>query len=189
MSTLTTVLGYFVVVQFFFLDRARRGAQARSFAAGQTDQRSTLYIGVAYFASSLVLLSAWLLNALRLGRSPDWVGWLGLLAAILGLALRWWANRVLGEYYTRTLKVVEQQRIVEAGPYRLIRHPGYLGSILIWVGAAAATTNWIVCLVVLILMLAVYSYRIRTEEQMLAAANPEYEQYRRRTRKLIPLIY
>src|SRR5229473_3604426 len=132
MTMLTTVLGYLVVMQFFYLDRSRRGAEASSFEAGEFDRRSTLFIGIAYLISMLALLASWLFNGLNIGALAAWAGWLGLGIAVLGLLLRWWANRVLGAFYTRTLRVVENQSIVRAGPYRWIRHPGYLGSILLW---------------------------------------------------------
>jgi protein-S-isoprenylcysteine O-methyltransferase Ste14 len=43
--------------------------------------------------------------------------------------------RTLGRAYSRTLRT-ERERVVEAGPYRHVRHPGYLGSNLIWLGFA-----------------------------------------------------
>src|SRR5262245_32569760 len=143
MIAITTLLGYFIIVQFFFLDRSRRGEEAKSFQAGESDRNSTMYIGIAFFISVLALFASWIFNWLKIGILLAWVGWLGVAIALFGLFFRWWANRVLGEFYTRTLKVTENQIIVRAGPYRVIRHPGYLGSILIWTGAAIATANWI----------------------------------------------
>lgn len=189
MPVLTTILGYLIVIQFFFLDRRRRGQEAKSFEAGKFDQHSTVYIGIAYLVSMLALLIAWVLNWIQIGTLPLWVGWLGILIALTGLLFRWWANRVLGEFYTRTLKVTEHQSIVRTGPYRWIRHPGYLGSILIWTGAAAASANWITLLIVLMAMLLVYIYRIETEEKMLLSTQAEYAQYREQTWRLIPLLY
>ncbi len=187
---MTTILGYLVVAGFLLTEsRIRSGAEAKSFERGRFDQRSTMLIGVALFVSSLALLASWLFNWLRIGMLPAWAGWLGVAVALAGVLLRWWANRVLGAFYTRTLKVTENQSIVRAGPYRLIRHPGYLGSILMWAGAAAATANWIVLVLVFIVMLAVYIYRIETEEKMLASAYKDYAEYRKQTWRLIPLIY
>ena len=186
---LTTLLGYFIVLQFFFLDRSRRGQEARSFKAGEADRKSTLYIGIAYLISTLALLAAWIFNWLKVGVLPAWVGWLGVVLAMFGLFFRWWANRVLGEFYTRTLKVTENQSIIRAGPYRLIRHPGYLGSISIWTGAAGGTANWIVLLIVLVTMLVVYIYRIESEEKMLLGAYSDYADYRKHTWRLIPFVY
>lgn len=187
---MTTLLGYLVVGVFFLIEgRIRSGEEAKSFQAGKFDRRSTMLIGVGFFVAGLALTASWLLNFLKIGRLPVWVGWLGIVIAIGGLVLRWWANRVLGAFYTRTLKVVADQSIVRAGPYRVVRHPGYLGVILMWAGAAMATANWIVLTVVLIGMFAVYVYRIETEEKMLVGAYKDYAEYRKQTWRLIPLLY
>jgi len=187
---LTTVLGYLILAGFFFTEsRIRTGQEAKSFERGQFDQRSTAYIGIAYAISMFALVTSWLFNKFNIGTLPAWTGWLGLLVTLCGLLLRWWANRVLGAFYTRTLKVTENQSIVRAGPYRLIRHLGYLGSILLWAGAAAATRNWIVLLIVLLAMLIVYIYRIETEEKMLTSTHADYAEYCKRTWRLIPLVY
>ena len=147
LAMLSTILGYLVIVQFFYLDRSRRGEAARSSDAGQFDRRSTMCIGIAFFVSILFLLASWIFNWLNIGTLPAWIGWLGVAVSLFGLFFRWWANRVLGAFYTRTLKVVENQSIVRAGPYGVIRHPGYLGSILMWTGVAAATAIRIVLLI------------------------------------------
>jgi protein-S-isoprenylcysteine O-methyltransferase Ste14 len=117
-------------------------------------------------------------------------GWVGLLIAVGGMSVRWWANRTLGEYYTRTLRVTAAQSIIQKGPYRMIRHPGYLGSMLMWVGAGLATTNWIVFTLAMVVMFAAYYYRIQAEEQMLMAAmSQDYREYESRTWKLIPFVF
>ena len=154
---MTTILGYVTLAGFFLTEsRIRTGQEAKSFERGQFDQRSTATIGIAYLISSLGLIASWFLNKFKIGTIPAWVGWLGIIIALCGLLMRWWANRLLGEFYTRTLKVTENQIIVRAGPYGLIRHPGYLGSILMWAGAAAATANWIVILITLFSMFSAY---------------------------------
>ncbi len=179
-----------MIAQFFYLEgRVRFSGEAKSLEGGQFDQRSTQLIGVAYLISILALLAAWWLNWLAIGEFPLWVGWLGIAVALGGLLTRWWSMRVLGAFYTRTLKVVEDHVIVQAGPYRWIRHPGYLGSILMWAGVAAATTNWIVLGLILAVMLAVYHYRMESEEKMLVETWPEYAEYKKHTWRLVPLIY
>lgn len=44
---------------------------------------------------------------------------------VSGLALRVWSMRTLGAFYTRTLRTAQNQHVVDTGPYRMIRHPGY----------------------------------------------------------------
>ncbi len=115
---------------------------------------------------------------------------LGLVLMLGGLALRYWAARTLGAFYTRTLLVKTDHRIVDNGPYRLIRNPGYLGNLLLFIGAGLAATNWLVVLVIAIALLSSYIYRIRVEEAMLESTfGDEYRAYKARTRKLIPLVY
>jgi len=186
---LVDILGVLIIVGFFYLElRLRRGDEAKSWQAGQFDQRSTMFIVIAYVICGAALFSASFLNRLSVGSLPAWVAWLGILVGLLGLGLRIWSMSILGRFYTRTLRVTESQSIVRAGPYGLIRHPGYLGSILIWSGVAASTGNWIVLSIVLVVMFSVYVYRIQSEEQMLLATNAEYAEYKKKTWKLIPFV-
>ena len=148
-----------------------------------------MFIMLAYVVCALALISSSFLEKLNIASFPIWIGWLGIAIALTGFGLRIWSMRVLGKFYTRTLKVTENQSIVRAGPYRFIRHPGYLGSILIWSGVAASTTNWIVLLIVLIVMFGVYVYRIQSEEKMLIATNADYAAYRKQTWRLIPFVF
>jgi protein-S-isoprenylcysteine O-methyltransferase Ste14 len=98
--------------------------------------------------------------------------------------------RVLGRFYTRTLQVVGGQHVVTSGPYRLIRHPGYAGSLLVWTGYCVGVGKWIALLVVGALMLTAYGWRIRAEERMLAdVLGEEYRRYQRRTARLVPFVY
>ena len=186
----TTLLGYFLLLIFFYMERRlRRGEEAKSFEAGEFDRRTTRYLGYAYFISTLALLLAWLLDALGVARLPHWVGWVGVALALCGLFMRTWSNRSLGTSYTHTLRVSQGQPIIQDGPYRFIRHPGYLGMILMWIGASAATDNWIVMLVVIVVIAAAYHNRIHNEEKMLLSKLPGYSEYSSRTWRLLPPIY
>jgi protein-S-isoprenylcysteine O-methyltransferase Ste14 len=191
---LTTILAYLLVALFVGIleGRGRIGLEAKSLDKGPPDRGSTNLISIAFLFSSLSLLAAPLLNYFQIGTLTfsAVVGWLGILVACLGFALRGWAFKTLGRFYTRTLRISGYQHIVQQGPYRVIRHPGYLGIILIWLGAALATTNWIAVGIVAIVLFAAYYYRIQAEETMLmSASNQEYGEYRAHTWKLIPFLY
>ena len=187
---LVNILSILIIVGFFFMEIAlRRGGEAKSWEAGQSDRHSTTLIVMAYVVCGIALFVASPLNQSNIALLPQWTDWLGIIIALAGLGFRIWSMRVLGKFYTRTLKVSESQSVVRDGPYRLIRHPGYLGSILIWVGLAASTTNWIILLFVLAVFFGVYAFRIQSEEKMLLSTLPDYAEYRRHTWKLIPLVY
>ena len=190
---LTTILAYSLIGLFVATERCgRKGQQAQSLDLGRFDRSSTASIGVAWLLTGAALLAAPLLNHFRLGSMSlgPVFGWVGLLIAVGGMSVRWWANRTLGEYYTRTLRVTAAQSIIQKGPYRMIRHPGYLGSMLMWVGAGLATTNWIAFILAVVVMFAAYYHRIQAEEQMLMAAmSQDYREYESRTWKLIPFVF
>jgi protein-S-isoprenylcysteine O-methyltransferase Ste14 len=130
------------------------------------------------------------LNRVRIARLPGGAtSWAALGVAVAGLTIRLHANRTLGRFYTRTLRMAADQPIVERGLYRVVRHPGYLGVLLMWIGAALATANGITAAITAGTMTVAYGHRIRAEERMLSAASDDYRRYVRRTWRLIPLLY
>ncbi len=183
------ILAYSFAGLFFAIERvARKGERARSLEAGEADRTNVVLISLSYTAA---LLATPLLNRFRIGRLHyEPLGWLGIAIAALGTLLRVSAMRTLGEFYTRALLVTEEQRVVDRGPYAMVRHPGYAGSMMIWIGAALALGNLLTALATGALMFAAYGRRIRSEEAMLRSAlGEQYEQYERRSWRLIPFLY
>jgi protein-S-isoprenylcysteine O-methyltransferase Ste14 len=187
------ILALLLLIIFLVTERTiRQGAEALDTARGQADAGSSVSIFVAYGLSITAVVLAPFFNARGIGQIalPDWVAWLGVALMAVGIALRIWANRVLGAYYTRTLRIQSGQRVVREGPYRLIRHPGYAGALLMWLGAILATRNWITLVVVGVSVISVYLYRIATEERMLASAlGGDYQSYMADTKRVIPWVW
>ena len=105
-----------------------------------------------------------------------------------GIAFRWYSILVLGKSFTVDVATRPEQRVVESGPYRLIRHPSYTGSLLTLLGVLLCCVNWL-SLLAMAIGIAGYAYRIRVEEAALAEGlGDEYRDYMRRTRRLIPFI-
>jgi protein-S-isoprenylcysteine O-methyltransferase Ste14 len=113
----------------------------------------------------------------------------GLAMQACGLALRVWSMRTLGAFYTRTLRTTQDQHVVDTGPYRMIRHPGYTGALLVWTGLSFASRSGPTSVLVIALMGRAYQRRISAEENLLQRALPEYGDYRLHTKKLVPLIW
>jgi len=183
---------YLLIVSFFVLERVlRQGEAARSLQADQTDQGSSRLLWTIGLLNLLLVLLAPLLNTYGLG---DWqsslAGWVGIGLMVCGISLRTWAARTLGQFYTRTLRIVEDHQIVKRGPYRILRHPGYLATSIIEIGTGLALNNWIVLLVIPLTGWIAKTYRIHAEEAMLEAAfQDQYRAYREKTWKVIPLLY
>lgn len=114
---------------------------------------------------------------------------IGLILQACGLTLRVWSMRTLGNFYTRTLRTIHDQRVVDTGPYRMIRHPGYAGALLVWIGLALTSRSAAATILVTALMGHAYQRRITAEENLLHRALPDYDDYAVRTKKLIPLAW
>ncbi len=164
----------------------RRRAGATAYDGG------SLVVLLGLLALSLVAawLAAFLLPGAALTHERAVVFGLGIALILVGTALRGYAIRVLGRYFVITVAVGPDQRVVESGPYRLIRHPSYTGALLALLGIALALTNW-ASLAAIILGNAVgFSYRILVEERVLSRAlGQRYIAYMRRTRRLIPYVF
>ncbi|MFE7531093.1 methyltransferase family protein [Kitasatospora sp. NPDC057542] len=187
LPALLSLLGVLCWITYELLLRRREDASAGTWHADRRDRGSTRLLLGCYVVSALVVV---LFDRAAIGELPGWAGWFGVAMVAAGLALRAWGMRTLGRYYTRTLRTVDAQHLVRTGPYRLIRHPGYAGSLLVWIGYAAGTGGWAAALVVAALLLAAYGRRISAEERMLLDAfGSEYAEYRRVSKRLVPFVH
>jgi protein-S-isoprenylcysteine O-methyltransferase Ste14 len=114
----------------------------------------------------------------------------GVALMLVGVALRWWAVRSLGRFFTTDVAVVPQQQVIQRGPYRFIRHPSYSGTLLTMLGLGLAMTSWASLVANMFCTLAGLAYRVRVEEQALSAElGRPYVEYMRRTRRFIPFMF
>jgi protein-S-isoprenylcysteine O-methyltransferase Ste14 len=124
------------------------------------------------------------------GYLPEFAVVVGAAVAIAGLGIRAWALRTLGRFFTMPITIARDHRIVQGGPYRWIRHPAYTGGFLTMVGLAIALGAWLGVAVTVLAGLVVYVYRIQIEESALRSRfGSEYDEYSRRTYRLLPGLY
>ncbi|MBK8517031.1 MAG: isoprenylcysteine carboxylmethyltransferase family protein [Saprospiraceae bacterium] len=115
---------------------------------------------------------------------------LGLILISVGLIIRIKSISTLKQHFTYAVNKIEDHELIEVGLYRNIRHPGYLGQLIIFLGISISLSNWISILSMMIAVLCGYIYRINTEEKFLVAQmGTIYINYQRRTKKLIPKLY
>jgi protein-S-isoprenylcysteine O-methyltransferase Ste14 len=131
--------GYAGIAGFLGLEAlARTPGSASSLNASREDQGTTRIIAITYgLAAELPLV----LRRLPAPQLPPIAGPAGLMVQAAGLALRGWSMCTLGTSYSRTLRAGQEQHVVDTGPYRLVRHPGYTGSLLTWTGWALASRS------------------------------------------------
>ncbi len=187
---MVSFLAYAIIGAFLLAERwLRRDTAARSLERGVGDRGTTLLIGVSF---GLALGGGALAIILRWGRDPGQRSSrrVGLAAMVVGLLLRIWAARTLGRYYTRTLKVAPDQPVVRDGPYQIVRHPGYLADLVLWIGFGLAIgSQWLTALITASMAVA-YGRRIAAEEALLVESlGDAYRTYQRHTWRLLPPIY
>ena len=96
----------------------------------------------------------------------------------------------LGRAFTANVTIHATQKLNRSGLFRYLRHPSYTGSLVGYVGVGLALGNWAALLVPALCMAAAYAYRIPVEERALVKGlGPPYEEYRKRTWRLIPFVY
>ncbi len=127
---------------------------------------------------------------------PEWLPrtiWMQAAGVILVLAaasLRVWARAHIRGLYSGHVQVRKDDRLVRSGPYRIIRHPGYTGFLLMALGIAAGYASWIGLAAVLVLLLPGLAYRLKVEERLLGEQfGEEYRNYAAKTKALIPGVW
>ena len=147
-------------------------------------------IGLQWTGLGLNFGLAWLWPAAGIAWQRTALFGLGIFFIILGVALRWYAIRTLGRFFTRDVAVSPDQQVVQRGPYRLIRHPAYSGTFLTMLGVGLAMANWASLVALLVCVFAGHFYRVRIEEKALIhTLGQPYIEYMRRTRRFIPLLF
>jgi protein-S-isoprenylcysteine O-methyltransferase len=165
----------------------------------RTADRGSLLLLMAVIFASVVL--AWLagraLPGARLAAllsldsaSIELVHRIGVGVFAAGLGLRWWAIAWLGRLFTFDVAIAANHRVIDTGPYRLIRHPAYTGSLLSFVGIGICGGNVVSLLLLVVPITLAFLRRIAIEEAALVSAlGPDYVDYSSRTRRLIPYVY
>jgi protein-S-isoprenylcysteine O-methyltransferase Ste14 len=161
--------------------------------SGSTAQdQGTLWLNIIFTA--VAVTAAGILTGVLHG-TPWQFGSTGLSAAGLlvmwaGLALRLWAIVVLGRSFRMTVEVDADQKVVDSGPYRWVRHPSYTGILVLLVGLGMVYGNWPALAILLVLPVWVLIHRILVEEALLTKVmGRSYTEYAARTKRLVPGLW
>lgn len=107
------------------------------------------------------------------------------LITIVGIAIALYSLGTLGKSFS----IIPQARtLVQEGPYRVVRHPVYLGELISILGIVLARPST-AALVIYFLLAALLIYRAVQEEKVLAGTFPEYESYSLRRARFIPGVF
>ena len=114
----------------------------------------------------------------------------GIVLLAAGSLLRRACFRILGEYFTAAVTVWAGQPVIDRGPYRWIRHPGYTAGFIMFLGIGLALGNWLGLAIFFLEIVVVYGRRISAEEKaLLDTLGEPYRAYMARTKRFIPFVF
>ena len=115
---------------------------------------------------------------------------IGFIFLLIGICFRVWSINVLGKNFTATVKITREHELIKTGPYKLIRHPSYLGAFVAIIGCPVFLNNTYTIFISCIAMIIAYYFRINLEEKTLSNHfGKYYEDYKKDTYRLLPLIW
>jgi protein-S-isoprenylcysteine O-methyltransferase Ste14 len=168
---------------------------AAAFWAARTEKRVMTWETWLYRV--LIVIGAILLfhsTQRLLGETRLWhVGFDGAYAlagvTLAGIVFAWWARLHLGRLWSGAITRKQDHRVIDTGPYALVRHPIYTGLILAIFATAAAQATVTGCLGAALIAFALW-LKARIEERFLTAelGAEAYGAYRRRIPMLVPFL-
>lgn len=182
------IIGFSYLYGFFevLMNLRQRG---KSTVTTSGDKRS---LWLLYILITVGYALSFAVGATRIGRMSHWGAFfaIGVVLALTGLTIRVRSMLTLGRYFTYSVAQTENHELVETGLYKVIRHPGYLGQLMIFAGIAISLSNWLAVLLMMIPVATGYVYRIKVEEDfMIEQMGERYLDYQKRTKRMIPMVY
>jgi protein-S-isoprenylcysteine O-methyltransferase Ste14 len=173
------------VVSWFIAAAWSARTRARPKLGSEVAYRVITLIGVA-----LLFDRNWRRDAaISYWMAPSWAEWSLVALAVAGFAFCWWARLHLGSLWSGSVTRKEGHRIVDTGPYALVRHPIYTGIIIASAATAALAGTWISAAGLALVTLGCW-IKARLEERFLRAelGPSDYDAYARRTGMLLPFL-
>jgi protein-S-isoprenylcysteine O-methyltransferase Ste14 len=152
-------------------------------------RRERLYGLVVAFGLMMIVVAPFLLvlRGFQIWINPPLFAWGMLLVVAAGIALCWWAKLHLGSLWSANVTRKEGHRVVDSGPYRLVRHPIYTGFIVMYLGLAILCGSVLALVGVAVITVGLW-LKARVEEQFLSEelGAAAYGAYKARTPMLVP---
>lgn len=155
----------------------------------QSDKFSVILILLMSLISGIVPIVDWAyFNPFK--NNFNWITITGVVMIVSGILFRAWSVKTLGKYFTPTVQIKKEHRLINSGPYKIIRHPSYFAAFLSITGGAVLLESITGIIVSIIAMSFAYSVRIGIEEQKLIEHfGNRYSEYMHQTKRIIPFVF
>jgi protein-S-isoprenylcysteine O-methyltransferase Ste14 len=160
----------------------------------QMDKLST-FIALLGFLQPFVLILAYYENLVIVSQFiPLWnnpvVAYIGITITIIAGIIMLVSRIQLGVFATPVLMIEDDHQLKTNGIYKFVRHPMYLGGVLMFLGTFLAFRSILSLIFFMVFYTIIILKRLQNEEAMLQSAfGEEYTVYMKKTKRLIPFIY
>lgn len=180
----------FEILAFYTMDflLIRRYDKQRQASGSGRAWDFTLFIFVMV---SALLLQPILLPQLGLSTTANWglvIQILGIIFLISALVLHAWARIHLQHFYAERVEVQPNHRVIDTGPYTLVRHP-VITSFFMMVTGLIMVNPAVTTVLMAIYTFWDFSHAARQEEELLGRELPEYPNYMARTPRFLPRVW
>jgi protein-S-isoprenylcysteine O-methyltransferase Ste14 len=177
-----------ITAYLFVKDKRLLEARVRGGPTAEKQKKQQAIQSLASLAFLGIFIAAGLDHRFGWSSIPAWLSVLATALVAIGMFSVFLVFRE-NTFTSATIEVAEKQRVVDTGPYSLVRHPMYSGAGLLVLAAPIALGSW-VSLVFSVLLMGVVVARLLDEEQFLARELQGYEEYRRKVKyRLIPGVW
>jgi protein-S-isoprenylcysteine O-methyltransferase len=176
----------------FFFSTMWVHSRERGLAAGENRDRGSraLIYFMSFFGAGLAFVMPFAVPQAEIMLPHAAVFYTAIAMLWAGAILYPWSAVTLGTNFRTSVQLLDGQRLVTRGPYRILRHPAYTAGILAFAGIGLAVGNWASFAVAVLAVMIAYARRIAVEEKALAERfGQEFEAHRRRTWAVIPLVW
>lgn len=181
---LVTLLQVFVVFRYPTLGQHRTEGK-------EVVARQRLVLPILQVLSLVIALGAPFSDHHQSGVLPDYtvLRFIGVALYAAGFMLMVWAEVILGRQFSFQVTVQEDHHLVTTGPYRYLRHPRYLGIIVVNTGYVLIFRSWLAAVAVAMVVVTLL-WRIHDEEHFLHEQfAAEWDTYCATRWRLIPFVF
>jgi len=150
---------------------------------------------IMLLSSPFFLIGAYYENTLLISQLfPFWdniiISYVGFIIYLSGGLLTIVSRAQIGRFGTAELSTEEDHQLITHGVYRYIRNPMYSGALIATIGFCLVFRCIMTLIIMFMYYFLVYRMRIIEEERILTEKfREEFEEYKKRTKKLIPFLY
>ena len=189
LGILQSIATLLTIIIFYAMDFAliHRFDQKRQASGSGRSWDFTLFIFVMV---AILVLQPILFPILSFRTTEPWglvIQTVGVIIILIALALHIWSRIHLQEFYAERVEVQPEHKVINTGPYKLMRHPvitSFFGisTGLFFINPALTT------LAILLYTIWDFSHAAKQEEDLLSKTLPGYAEYAQRTPRFLPRV-